>query len=423
MGGTTFVGPTSAEVTSIFWNPAALGQLRSHHLYLSGVGRLDATEIARPAIDLSTGEPDPSGERTSLPTLALTPTLFVGGVSDLHTPRFLLGVAVYQPHAENLAESKSLAYHAAGGSLYTTVASFPIVVRVSGEIAIAFAPGVASSRIRLRFDRDLAIDTACPKVAKQHERSECAQRYSMTSDFFGDTQFHYVAGLHLRKLLGSPWTFGLAYVSGLDFEKNGPVEVDGVEGESRVSFRMPQRVHFGVRYHLGRWELVSNLSWIDFSTHRDYDVRVAGIPVTRGAPEWQKRFRGFRDVLSFDVGAELQAAEWIQLAAKLRLETSAVDTSLVTPAQMDAPKVELALGGRVKISPRTKLTVGYSLAVLADQDVSRSAFQPSAWDTCASSGFDLDSCASVREGRALPTAAGTYSRMTHSLHAAIGLAW
>ena len=70
-----------------------------------------------------------------------------------------------------------------------------------------------------------------------------------------------------------------------------------------------------------------------------------------------------------------------------------------------------------------KLTAGYSFAFLLPQDTGGSSFQPSQATACRESGYDLDVCAPTRAGKGVPTAAGSYERMTHELVLGLEVQW
>jgi hypothetical protein len=82
IGNTPFEGPTDAEATALFWNPAALGPMRGQRLTLLGSGRLGRGTIARTAICASTGLPGPcpggDAEARSFAPVALAQDHFTG---------------------------------------------------------------------------------------------------------------------------------------------------------------------------------------------------------------------------------------------------------------------------------------------------------------------------------------------------------
>ena len=66
---------------------------------------------------------------------------------------------------------------------------------------------------------------------------------------------------------------------------------------------------------------------------------------------------------------------------------------------------------------------GYDLTWFPPVDSSDSAFDPIARLDCVDSDYDFDECEAAREGRATPTAAGTYRRVRHSVTLALRYDW
>jgi hypothetical protein len=188
-------------------------------------------------------------------------------------------------------------------------------------------------------------------------------------------------------------------------------------GDARSGMRLPQIVHFGVRYDLTEdTRLLFGFRWYDLSRHGNLDVRISGpSPASKDVPEVIPRWRGLKDVFSVDGGVEHYFHDRFRAAVQLRLESSGVPARSLAPHQVDAPKAELGFGGEFVIAPNWKATLGYSLALLLPQDTGVSAFDPTQATACRESGFDLDVCEAAREGRAVPSAAGHYSRLTQEL--------
>src|SRR4029079_4796580 len=59
VGGMTFDGPTSANLTSVYWNPAALVLVRAFQLMFAASGRLSTVEVNRAPINPMNGTPAP----------------------------------------------------------------------------------------------------------------------------------------------------------------------------------------------------------------------------------------------------------------------------------------------------------------------------------------------------------------------------
>jgi hypothetical protein len=109
--------------------------------------------------------------------------------------------------------------------------------------------------------------------------------------------------------------------------------------------------------------------------------------------------------------------ERLHIGAALRVETSAVPASSVSPAAVDGLKVEPMLLAELNLGRHFALTAGYALTLMGEVAARPSAFQPLAAGQCASGtgatpANDLANpgCVARAQGLARPTAQGTYGR-------------
>jgi hypothetical protein len=118
--------------------------------------------------------------------------------------------------------------------------------------------------------------------------------------------------------------------------------------------------------------------------------------------------------------ARVRAARWItkrlHLGVGLRFETSALAASAVSPASVDGNQLEPT--AMVAFQPLKHLFIGggYGFTFLLPVTTTGSVFDPGFATRCAASGHDLGSadCAAANQGRARPSADGTYGRMTQT---------
>lgn len=430
LGGTVFVGPTSPHVTAIFWNPAAAGLMRGLHLYVSGVGRLDATTVARAPVDPADGEPTAGGAGAitypEVSTTGLSPGGFIGLSMDLSTA-ITLGIATYTPIAERQpADREPLRYHTLGSSFYSWYSTLSVSFRPATPVLVGAGVSLVFTSIDLRFAVDEAI-AGCAETPCGAEDPAAAQRYRLESGFFADgPSFAWNLGIML-KLSPRLWVGG-AYISEpgtaqQDLQATGTALVtpaprdaqSDASGRAEIHYRLPAMVHLGARYELvpETWYLVGGLRWILLGRLELYDLRLSG-PALRAAqvPEWMLRYRGFQDVLSVDAGLEHPAGRSVRLGTRVRFETSAVPLEAVAPSQVDGPKLELAGGTELRLGGGWSVSLGASAAYMFPREVGDSAFSPREQIDCVASGHDLDRCEAAREGRAISTAAGAYDRTT-----------
>lgn len=426
-GGSVFVGPTSAHVTSIFWNPAAAGLMAGFHFLISGAARLDYTSMSRSTIASADGEPSSTGDRSFSPQSAAlaTPGGFVGLTYDLASNVLTVGLGVHMLDADRPPDLDGGGYHAAGGSFYGAALTGAVSYRVSRSFYAGIGASLIFPRLDLTFLRDSGLES-CTATPCDVEDPANAERWDIKTDYGPSVGFN--GGTLLR--LGD-WWVGLA----IDFlflgtihrdaevtiERPGGVVLENVPG--RVIYELPVMAHLGARRPLfGDWELIANLTYVRTSQQKSYDVRVVGGP-TLGVPEWLVRHRGLRDTLAIEAGIEQPPASRLRLGTRARIETSAVPASQVAIDRVDGLKLEVAGGLEVRLSEHVALSANASLFALVPVDAEPSDYSPSAFIQCDAQNHDLNvpACAAVREGRGIPTAAGSYWRAGSEL--TVGLSY
>jgi hypothetical protein len=435
-GGPVFVGPTSAHVTSIFYNPAAAGLMQGTHLLITGSMRLERDSVERATISSADGEPTAGGDRSFTATSAtgFTPAGFLGVTSDLSSESVTLGLALSTPFAQRLPSyDESLGYHALSGSLYGPAITVAVSYRVSRQLYGGIGASLIFPKLDAAFFRDVNLDN-CGAPPCNIEDPAARQRWTIQSHWqaLPGYSFETIGGLNLGGLYRiGDWWLGL----GIDFLFLGEaakvadvviVDPDGttVTTRARVKYALPQLVHFGVRRPaFSTFELLINASYARTSNHDRIDVRLVDAP--DDIPEWVVRHRGFSDTVAVEVGLEQPPASRTRLGARLRFESSAVTSTKVSVAQIDAPEAELAGGAELRLSTSMALIAGVSISLMLPVDSEPSAFSPSASIDCTGAGFDLavPACETARQGLATPTAAGSYGRLTGQLSLGFTYDW
>ncbi|MEM9493607.1 MAG: hypothetical protein AAGC55_30945, partial [Myxococcota bacterium] len=101
VGGAVFTGPTHADATSIYVNPAAIGRHEDGtHIYLGGSLRIDRYDIARQRVSDSAGTIEPAGPVSS-------GTLSPGGMFAAYSVggKISAGAAVSVPMTEQFLDT------------------------------------------------------------------------------------------------------------------------------------------------------------------------------------------------------------------------------------------------------------------------------------------------------------------------------
>jgi long-subunit fatty acid transport protein len=320
-------------------------------------------------------------------------------------------------------------YHALDIDLRNLALVPALSIRFAGDFRVGIAPGFLFSTGRFHFAED---------VGGAQSPADDA-RYDIDSgQGIGDAKFSVTlgGGIYYRR---RSVEIGVAYssrpiggdVSGVEVAGErtsvtlpasaggGPVTCAGGAQTSRcvfgdLTYRLPDIWTGGVTVHLAPGlELTGTLRWIWMHLHDRIDLRITGPTLeASGLPQHIVLYRGFQDVWD----ARLRLAYWwrerIRVGAALRLETSAVDAASVTPAAVDGFKVQPILLAEIKLSRRLSLGGGYGITFMPQVTVTSSRFDPMAATTCAQAGNDLanPACQARLDGRARPSANGTYQR-------------
>lgn len=455
VGGLGFNGPTSPTLASIYWNPAALGLVRGTQVYVAGSMRWTTTTVNRAG-----GAGSATAHDTMQPlNWPPGPGAFLGISSDLGGDRFTIGFATYMPYLQQLKfplspmGNEPTRYQALQIDLRNLALVPALSIRFLGDFRLGIAPGFLFSTGRLSFAEDTSLDgltTSCGGAPCGVENPQAAARYDVSSgNGLGDAKFSVTigAGIYYRH---QNWEFGLAYQSRPLGSEVSNVEVAGerttvnappavlpgatpgvgalvscptgsttrcVFGD--LSYRLPDVWIAGVTWHMRPGlELSASARWIWFHMHDRIDIRLTGPTLdAANVPEHVVLYRGFKDVVDLRGRVSYWFRERLRLGAQLRLETSAVDSSAVNAAAVDGLTVEPMALVEARLSKHFWISGGYGVQIMGEVTANPSAFDPAQAPACVGpiGGQGLDACTARNQGRARPTAAGTYTRFVQDL--------
>ncbi len=459
VGGVGWGGPTTGDLTAVYWNPGALGLLEGNQAMVSAGGRLVNTTIDRTAIDPATGQPGGPRSFASATERGVYqpahwppgPGSFVGIGADLGG-RFVIALASYMPFAQRTkvsddpAAQEATRFHLLEADIRNVALVPALAFRIGNDLRVGVAPGFLFSAGQVVFDEDTAADAGPAGLAADCGGQPCgvenpaaAARYKVASGLgpvSSSPSFTVGAGIHYRR---DRWEFGLAYASRPFGNGGGSVEIDARQtsvlrpprdsargplcpvnqpGEcvfGHLSYRLPDVFTVGVTSHVTpRVELTGIARWMTWSRHDRIFLRVVG-PATdglrpAGLPDQITLYRGFRDTLDLRARATVAVLPRLRLAATLRAETSAVPAQALNPGAVDGFKIEPALAAQLRVGSTFLLAAGYALTLMPALDANPSVFDPAAATACQQAGGNLESpaCRTRLAGAARPTAAGTY---------------
>jgi long-subunit fatty acid transport protein len=453
VAGMSFSGPTSGDLGSIYWNPAALGLMRGFQVMVAGTARWSSIGVQRAPINMTTGA-TPGTQLTGSATATdfrqpfqwpPGPGAYValGYGSD----RFTLAFATYMPYLEKVTFSTSptgnepTRYQVLSMDLRNLALVPALAIRFGNDFRIGLSSGFLFSTGSLSFAEDTALDGLtgnCNGAPCGVENPAAAARYSIDSgQSIGDATFSYTlgGGLYYRH---KSVEIGLSYqsrpigspVTGVEVAADnttvtlppnlGGGAVSCAGGQSSrcvfgdISYRLPDVFIGGVTWHLRPGlELDVMARWLWTHLHDRIDIRLSGPTLeASGLPSHIILYRGFHDVVDTRARIAYWWRERLRVGAELRVENSAVDSNAVTASSVDAFQVEPVVLAELRLSRRFWLGAGYGITIMPSVTVSDSIFDPTAASACVTSNGDLNACQARNAGRARPTTNGTYTNLT-----------
>ncbi len=446
VGGIGFAGPTTGDLTSIYWNPGAVGLIEGTQVVVTGTGQFGTTSVKRPSMPSATGT-----SHQSPATWPPGPGTFMA-IGAAIGNRFTLALATFTPFVQRLSYAPTdgdppTRYHLVQADLRNVALVTALAFRIGSELRIGVAPGFMFSTGRLVFDEDTALDGGsaglqadCGGAPCGVENPAAAARYDVGSGLAlldSSLAFTLAGGIHYRR---GPIAVGVAYAShpigGVEIEARrsrvksparldaaGPVCPAGRESGcvyGHLAYDLPDIYTVGVTWQATQqMALTGIVRYLTYSRHEDVSMRLVGPPnafATRGLTERMVLHRGFRDVIEARVRAVRDLAWRTRLSATLRAQSSAVPASRLNAAAVDGPTLEPSLAAEVRLGTSVRLTAGYAFAFTFPVDSGDSVFDPGAATACADAGGDLDlpACRARRAGSARPGAAGEYGMIRHA---------
>jgi long-chain fatty acid transport protein len=454
---TGFSGPTTGDLTAIYWNPAGLGLMQGPQIMIGGSWQSTNVSVVRTSIDPSTGAnpgattfPTASGSGTLQPFRWPPGPAGFFGIGAGIGRRFGIAMALYSPFSSKLtmtptADGQEPArYHLVSMEFNHIATAIGLAIHASDSIQIGVAPGLLFPTAHLVFDEDTAPGSA----TLGSENPTTAARYDLATKGILLPSYFFALGAHYHRGrfdLGLSYTTAPLGTSGavnlpLDNTQIGlPTNLAGGPGlcpttapqnclAGQMSYRLPSIYNLGARWQIAKnWYASGIVRWIRNGAHDKITILVAGpssqTVLGSSVPDHVVLYRGFQD--SFDLrGRLVYETKQFRIGGTLRLETSAVPASHVNAAAIDGLKLEPSLAVDMRIWRQIRMSAGYAFTWMFPVDTGTSVFDPTAASACASAGGDLSTpaCQARMNGQARSSAAGTYHlwRQTLSVLTTIG---
>jgi hypothetical protein len=434
--GAVFAGPTGTHTGSIIANPASLLRMTpGWHLFLNSVVRAEQIAIDRSTVaaDGTTG----AGPRIRGNTAGAGGQL---GAIFAWPGGMIAGAASLLPPDETLADEPALDFHSRGIRT-RRIDWFSLAggYRYGSALHLAFSATLSERRTKLGFARDTALDAGrdptrgvtseCGGVACGLENPLATEQWTIEvePEFLDISNLVLSAGLLIRlsstTLFGltwqRPWSLGSYELSGTARVVGAPRDGGQVwTGEATLFVDLPEIWRVGTRTIITPgWELVSEVRWRRLADLGTYDLRTHGGDLAEGdIPEFYPRARGLRDAVAVEVGIEpIDVGQTIIGGIRFGGDTGATSSTSLSPTSPWGAELTTAIGAQLRLGAAWIIQTGYRLAYQPTISATPSEFDPIDRLDCVDSGYDFDlpACATVRDGYGLPTAAGTYGRLSH----------
>ncbi len=423
-GRAVFTGATLPSTTSLTLNPAAIGLARTWELYLAATSVLEQWDIER-----ANGE---QGSDTQLgPGGTIAGFFPPGRISTL-------GLELRLPPPELFPDDLATRYHSLGGYQRNVIVTGGFSLKVASSFYFGVSVSHDVTLLKLRYARDTALDKGvdidCDGSPCGFENPAAQETYDVKvrSDKVSADNTKVNLGILLR-LATDVW-LGLTYHNtpgfGIQTQLEGRMQYtqaprdggESVRGRSTVLVSYPASVDGELRARiLPELDLHIGGRWEDLSRMQSYDVRGYGSSFQGlGVPEWIVRPRGFRDSFAAWGGVEqveLNFDKRFRFGGRIGFETPALKPSRTSPTNLASTSATLDAGVQLRIAPNISLQLSYGVQLFSKVDVDDSAYGGQFAIDCIDSGFDYTTrgCSALREGYAIPTGAGSYSRIQHAL--------
>jgi hypothetical protein len=452
-GRAVFTGATMPHATAIGLDPAALGlgELDEFYVAITDVIGQIHVDLDR----LAQGDLQSPGARVR--DVELSPGAMLAFIYHLAGDRATLGFEARTNPPESFpSDRNALRYHTLGGGERDWLLSVGASFKATNELFFGASLSHQNTFLRLRYARDTALESGLtPGATGRGIGGDCGAGGPCTLEdpratelYDVDVRSPVLAASNLRVNIGVVYELvrdiwiGVAYHTPPGFavqtELAGHVDVlraprdvardrgenPVLHGQSVVEIQLPASVDAELRARLPiQLDLHVGGRWEDLSRLQAYDVRTYGSTLpSHGIPEWTERPRGMHDAFALWAGVEQvdTGQPWLG-GARLGVETSSVSATRTSPLTIAPTSLTLDLGGQRRIGRNLIVQLSYGLQYFPTVSARPSAFDPGDQVGCIDSGYDYTkpACRAVREGYALPSAAGDYERIEHALR--IGL--
>jgi long-subunit fatty acid transport protein len=422
--GTLFAGPTAAEPSAMYWNPAAATLLSGTQVAASTSLTWSRLHYDRDTVDPYSGHPF---DRSTY-NLA-TPTPWLAGVSDLGLERWRVGVILSAPMIKGArwtdyvnGRPSSTRYHLLEGISGSLLLGVGAAFRIARTLSVGLALdvygvwlrqkammdiGARINQIACQFGQPCEINSPLVREDPRFAASSELEGVGWSAGVSGGVLFQPTEWLSLGAMVHSgnrvsvPIHFDVSIPASVrDYlAQNLPsVTIAPISGEADVDTVWPMTAAGGATVSLlaQRLRLGFFVHWANSSetTTMLAEVRAAGNALVPGR---QELVRVARDELIYHLRAAYRLSPRLVLATMLEITPATRPSEYVTVSTLSLDSVFLHVGAEWQPLEWLRLTAEYGHAFVVTDDITSSRFAPNARPTTP-----------VEEGLDRPSPTGTY---------------
>lgn len=373
-------GPGVANGAGIYWNPASIGAIDTHSLFITVEPAYEYVSYQRYGLDQN-GNPYRRvsfHEWAALPTFALT----------FHLPaNFSVGFGVFVPFA------RVANYPSDGPERFNGISENMFFVNLDGSVAYRITPsliigaGGSYSEGYIDAHQSTTVDFANP--ADENPLYEAKVHLKNTMGATGDWNI----GLYFKPT--DSFAAGLSYMARTYYILRGKANValspqlgqflgtSEITADSKMEVSMPQEINLGLHFKPTKdWIVDVTEQWINWSEYKHINVVLtnASNPMLYDQGQKSKTMQivtGFEDTLSSKVWAGYKGFENWLIAGGVTYDPSGIPLNKVYSLNVEFNKMEVFAEVNYDISPSSTIGLGYDHAFTQSNDVTDSVIQPS----------------------------------------------
>ncbi|MBU1534287.1 outer membrane protein transport protein [Myxococcota bacterium] len=440
IGGVDPGVPTHVTPTGIVTNPAVLGYLKGTNIAIYYSPVYQSLEADRASILSSTGNPGP-GADISYPGVSYSNNVtdyFFGASTDFGQDRVTLGVAIFSPFRQDFSNpSAPLRYHLIDRSIINLFVTSVLALKVHRKFHIGFGLSYVYTKINMEMVRDRYLRGDVPDGSADsfEQGGKVDEKIAINTE---DNNLGFQFGFYYMM---KKWLFlGGSYRSKIRSLDSGYVRTKGTGsitrwsdaqggyvtllGKATLRTTFPESANIGIKMRFSRnWWGDLSLTWDRWSDHQKLQVLLSGNDFANSSlTNWDlsiNSYRGFQDVFAPQLSFFFNQKTGFSFITSLRYSPPATPQRWVNPAAVDNHAIDFMLSTSFKLFNFMTIRVAYTLEYMLPVTVKDSGFDPGLARTCLDNHIDVawcDECLqTMNNGQALPSAAGTYRKLTHQI--------